>query len=218
MNNVLQVLKLDIYTVKTAYSKIFMVYVISLFIGLQTQSIVPIFMIMFLSVSYSGFPFSIIEKNDCGKLYGILPIHRKEIVIGRYFFAFFSGLLNLIISIVLALTLALLTRQGIDIFTLLLSISLTFCYYCFAAGVSYPVYYKFGFSRSFIWTALPMYLLVLLIVFIAQRTNLDETFGKVLQYFANHYILLLFSALILGIAMLIISCYISYGIFKNKEL
>jgi hypothetical protein len=218
MNNILQALKLDIYTIKTAYSKIFMIYIISIFIGLQTQSIVPIFMIMFLCVSYSGFPFSIIEKNDGGKLYGILPIHRKEIVIGRYLFALFSGALNLIISIILSLSAAILTKQSINIFALCFTISLSFCYYCFAIGVSYPVYYKFGFARSFIWTMLPMYLLILFFVFIAQRINMAETLGKALEYFINHQFLLLFSGLTLGIIILIISCYISYKIFKNSEL
>jgi hypothetical protein len=218
MNNVLQTLKLDIYTVKTAYSKIFMIYIISIFIGLQTQSIVPIFMIMFISVSFSGFPFSIFEKNNCDSLYGILPIHRKEIVIGRYFFAIVSGILNLIISLILSFIATLLTKQGIDIFILFLSIALTFCYYCFAVGISYPIYYRFGFSRSFIWTVLPMYLLLLFIIFIAQRTNIAEIFDKALQYYANHNILLLFSGFILGIIMLIVSCFISYKIFKNKDL
>jgi ABC-2 type transport system permease protein len=218
MNSIFQILKLDYFTVKTAYSKIIVVYFISILLGLLTMPIISIILIMFFCVSFSGLTFSIIEKNNCEKLYGILPIHRREVITGRYLYGFISGIVNLIISIILAYIIATFSKQQIDAFTLSLSITFSFCYYCFAVSISYPIYYKVGFSKSYIFITLPLYLLILLITFLSEKTNFIETIGQILQYFSNHYILFLFYGFILSIFMLIISAIISYGVFKNSEL
>jgi len=218
MNRVFQALKLDYCTVKTSYSKLIMIYFISILLGLLTQPIMPIIMIMFFCVSFSGLTFSIVERNGCEKLYGILPIHRREIIIGRYLYGFLSGIVNLIISIILAYIIAILSKQQIDINTLSLSITLAFCYYSFAVSISHPIYYKIGFSKSYIFITLPLYLIILLIAFLSEKTNFVETIGQDLQYFANHYILFLLYGFILSVVMLMISAVISYGVFKNSEL
>jgi len=218
MNNILNILKLDFFTVKTSFSKIIMVYSISILLGISAQPIVPVFLIMFFCVSFSGLTFSIIEKNGCEKLYGILPIHRREIITGRYLYGFIFGAVNLLISILLAYITALFSKQQINTFALLLSITAAFCYYCFAVSISHPIYYKIGFSKSYMFITMPLYLLILLIAFISEKTDFSETAGKVLQYFSDHYILLLFYGFILSIFMFIISAVISYGIFKNSEL
>ena len=218
MNSVFKVFKLDHCTVKTSYSKMIMVYFISILLGLLTQPIMPIIMIMFFCVSFSGFPFSIIEKNNCERLYGILPIHRREIIIGRYLYGFISGIANLVISIILAYIIAIFSKQQINISILSLSITLAFCYYCFAVSISYPVYYKIGFSKSYIFITLPLYILILLIVFLSEKTNFIETISQNLQYFSNHYILLLLYGFILSMLMLIISAITSYCVFNNTKL
>jgi len=218
MNRIFLALKLDYCTIKTSYSKVIMVYFISILLGLLTQPIMPIIMIMFFSVSFSGLTFSLIEKNNCKKIYGILPVRRREIIAGRYLYGFILGIVNLIISIVLAYIIAIFSKQQIDNITLFLSITMAFGYYSFAVSISYPIYYKIGFSKSFIFITMPLYILILLIVFLSERTGLFETIGQNLEYFINHYILFLLYGFIFSIFMLIISAIISYGIFKNSEL
>jgi hypothetical protein len=63
-----------------------------------------------------------------------------------------------------------------------------------------------------------LYLLVILIVFLSERTNFVEVIDQAIKYFYNHYILLLLYGLIFSIVILMISAYISYGIYKNLEL
>jgi ABC-2 type transport system permease protein len=218
MNRIYQILKLDYYAVKSSYSRIIMIYIISLLLGILTHPVLPVFMIMFFCVSFSGLSFSLIEKNNCIKLYGILPIYRIEIIIGRYLYGFLTGIVNLIISLVFANFAAILTNQQIDIYTLSLSITMAFCYYCFSVSISYPIFYKFGFFKSYIFISLPLYLLILLAVFLSERTNLIKITEQDLHYFLNHYTLFLLFSFILSIFMLIISAVVSYGIFKKSEL
>jgi hypothetical protein len=218
MNSIFQVLKLDYYTIKTSYTKIFMVYFISILLGLLTMPIMPIILIMFFCVSFSGLPFSILEKNNCEKLYGILPIHKIEIITGRYLYGLISGIINLLISVIIAYIIAIFSKQQIDVFTIFSSITLAFCYYIFSVSISYPIYYKISFSKSYIFIMLPLYLLILLIVFLSKRTNFIETVGEILKYYSNHYILFVLYGFILNIFLLIISGIISYSIFKKTEL
>jgi hypothetical protein len=218
MNNIFNVLKLEFYIVKSAYARIIIIYFVSILLGLLTQPIIPVFLIMFFSVSFSGLTFSLIEKNNCEKIYGILPIRKSEVITGRYFYAIIFGLINLIISLILANIIAILTKQQMSTFTLILSISLTFCYYCFAVGISYPIYFKFGFSKSYIFITLPLYLLVLLIIFLSERTEFAKIINQGIVYFLNHNIQFLFFGFVFSLVLLILSAFVSYGIFKKLEL
>ena len=218
MNNVLQILKLDYCIAKTSYSRIIMVYFISILLGLLTQPIMPIIIIMFFCVSFSGLTFSIIEKNNCEKLYGVLPIQKGEIITGRYLYGLISGILNLVISIILAYIIAALSKQQIDSFSLFLSITFAFCYYSFSVSISYPIYYRIGFSRSYIFITMPLYILILLFAFISEKTNFIENISQILRYFSSHYVLFFLYGFILSVFMLTISSVISYIVFKNSEL
>jgi hypothetical protein len=173
---------------------------------------------MFFGVSFSGLPFSITEKNNCEKLYGILPIHKSVTIAGRYLYAVVFGIVNLLISVILAIMITVLTKQQMGPFILFMSISLTFCYYCFAVGVSYPTYYKFGFSKSYIFISLPLYLIILLVVFLLERFDFTETVDQIFQYLSSHYVLALFYGFILSMVLILMSAFISYHVFRNTEL
>jgi ABC-2 type transport system permease protein len=218
MNRIFQVLKLDYFTVKSSLPRIIMIYIISILLGMSTQPVMPVILIMFFCVSFSGLSFSITEKNKCEKLYGILPVRRIEIVIGRYLYGFLTGIVNLIISIIFAYLIAAFTNRQIDILLLSFSITTAFCYFSFSVSISYPIFYKFGFSKSFIFISLPIYLIVLVVTLLAEKTDLFDTVNLNLIYFVNHYFLFLLFGFIISIIMLIVSAGISYLVFRNSDL
>jgi hypothetical protein len=185
---------------------------------MSIQPVLPVILIMFFCVSLSGLSFSLIEKNKCEKLFGILPVRRIEIVIGRYLHGFLTGIVNLIISIIFAYLIAALTNQQIDIILLSFSITIAFCYFCFSVSISYPVYYKFGFSKSFIFISLPLYLIILAVTLLSEKTNILENVSLNLLFFIDHYFLFLLFGFIISIFMLIISAGVSYLIFRKSEL
>jgi ABC-2 type transport system permease protein len=218
MNRIFQVLKLDYFTVKSSLPRIIMIYIISILLGMSTQPVLPVILIMFFCVSFSGLSFSLIEKNKCEKLFGILPVRRIEIVIGRYLYGFLTGIVNLLISIIFAYLIAAFTNQQIDILLLSFSITIAFCYFSFSVSISYPVYYKFGFSKSFIFISLPLYLIILVVTLLAEKTNILDNVNLNLMYFVEHYFLFLLFGFILSVIMLIVSAGVSYVIFRKSEL
>ena len=218
MNRIFQVLKLDYLSVKSSLSRLIMIYIISILLGMSTQPVLPVILIMFFCVSFSGLSFSLIEKNKCEKLYGILPVRRIEVVIGRYFYGFFSGIINLIISIFISFLIAAFTNQKIDNLLLCFSITIAFCYYSFAVSISYPIFYKFGFSKSFMFISLPLYLLVIVFTLLAEKTNLMDNVNLDFMYFVEHYFLFLVLGFVISVFMLVISAGVSYLVFRKSEL
>jgi len=218
MNRIFQVLKLDFLTVKSSLSRIIMIYIISILLGMSTQPVLPVILIMFFCVSFSGLSFSLIEKNKCEKLYGIIPVRRIEVVIGRYLYGFFTGIVNLVISIIFSFLIAAFTNQQIDILLLSFSITMALCYYSFAVSISYPIFYKFGFSKSFMFISLPLYLLVIAVTLLAEKTNFFDIVNFDLQYFIDHYFLFFVLGFVLSVFMLMVSAGVSYVIFRKSEL
>lgn len=48
----------------------------------------------------TGYTFSITEKNSMERLFGILPVRKSELVIGRYVFVLALGAMALVLSII----------------------------------------------------------------------------------------------------------------------
>lgn len=46
------------------------------------------------------YPFSVTEKNHMERLYGILPLRKSELVVGRYIYVISLGMTALIISLI----------------------------------------------------------------------------------------------------------------------
>ena len=48
----------------------------------------------------TGYTFSVTEKNSMERLYGILPVKKSEMVMGRYLFVIVLGVIALVVSLI----------------------------------------------------------------------------------------------------------------------
>ena len=48
----------------------------------------------------TGYTFSVTEKNSMERLYGILPVKKSEMVMGRYLFVVVLGAIALVVSLI----------------------------------------------------------------------------------------------------------------------
>ncbi len=218
MSNIQNVVRLDFYTVKSIYRMTLITYFISILLGAVTQPIIPIFLIMVFGVFYSGMVFSIYEKNHLDKLYGILPLRKSDVVIGRYLYCFLFGITQAILAGIISYVISRATEIVPDNFAITATLSLSFIYFCFATGVAFPIYFKFGFSKAYIFTMVPMYLIFIGGVFLSRKPNALNSFKNILLYFSAHQVLLLLSGIAIGLILFGISGIISLGIYKNYEV
>ncbi len=218
MSNIQSVVRLDFYTVKSIYRMAVLTYLISILFGFIAQPVIPIFLIMVFGVFFSGMVFSIYEKNHLNKLYGTLPLGKSEVVIGRYLYAFLFGIVQAIFAGSISYVISRVTKIVPDNFTLTATLSLSFIYFCFAVGVEFPVYFKFGFSKAYVFTMVPIYLVFIGAVFLSRKANALNNLKNIFIYFSAHQVMLLLSGIGIGLILFVISGAISCSIYKKTEL
>lgn len=103
MSNILKSVKLDHDIMKSRYPMFILGYVIGILFAVLSKT--PIFgtaIVMVMAAPLIGQYFSIYEKNNLEKLYGVLPLRKSEVVIGRYLYALCIVVINGIIATILA--------------------------------------------------------------------------------------------------------------------
>lgn len=218
MSNIQNAVKLDFYIVKSTYRMAVLTYFISILFGFFTQPIIPIFLIMVFGVFFGGMVFSVYEKNHLNQLYGILPLRKSDVVIGRYLYTFLFGIIQAILAGIISYVISRTTETVSDHFALAVTLSLSFIYFCFAIGIAFPIYFKLGFSRAYVFTMVPIYLIFIGVVFLSRKTNVLDHLKDILLYFSVHQALLLLSGIGIGLVLFTISGVISYSVYKKSEL
>ena len=103
MRNVFKSMKLDYYVLKGNY-KIFLLfaYLIGAALGVLTKYTYMMGMIVLLISAVSGTTFfQVYERNNLSNLYGMLPLKKSEVVLGRYIYTLMFGIINGIVAGVL---------------------------------------------------------------------------------------------------------------------
>ena len=219
MNRALNATKLDFFAATSSMRTTVLMYVIALVVGVATG--LPVFTLgltMVFSIFTAGLVFSVHEKNHSDRLYGILPLKKSEMILGRYLFALVIGFANIVIAIILTLLASFIRSVDLDAFSFYGVLSIGFVYFCLAVGVMFPVYLKFTFAKAYVFTSLPMYLIFLGAILLSMKTNVLDNMGGFLQFFRDHLYLAPVFGLILGLALLIVSMLIANLIYTRKEI
>ena len=163
----------------------------------------------------TGYPFSITEKNAMERLYGILPVRKSTIVVGRYIFVFTLGIMALVVSLLahpLVLRALGETVRTSDIIGAAIGGLFLFTLY---TVFQIPGYYKFGSIKGRVFMYIPVagFLITLFLLpkFSSVGTNIAMTAG-------HSPALLAACAIVCVILMYAVSIWFSIRIMKNKEM
>jgi hypothetical protein len=212
-------MKLDAYILKPYYKAFIVLYVIASVIGALTKiQVLTIVFIMIITAPFIGLYFSVYEKNGLSRLYGILPLGKTEVVIGRYLYALFLGIANGIVSVVQAYIISYFTGVEIDYLTLITVISVSFLYFCLFVAVLFPIYFRFPFSKVYIFANLPLYLIGVAGIFVIKKTDFLKNLGNTIQYFTSNQNMIWVMGFGAGLILLAISLYLSNLTYKKNEL
>ncbi len=163
----------------------------------------------------TGYTFSIVEKNAMERLYGILPVRKSDLVVGRYIFITIMGLTALIFSLIVHPVI--LTFLGVPISAAEFAGAATIGIFLFALYTVFqlPGYYKLGSIKGRVFMYIPVagFLATLLLI-----AKLPAGEGRLLSAVIHSPVLLMLSAVIFVAAMYAISILVSIKILKNKEM
>ncbi|WP_407312296.1 acyltransferase family protein [Desulfosporosinus sp. SB140] len=217
INNILKSVKLDHEIMKSHYL-MFMIDLIGVFFAVMTK--IPMYgalIIMVVSTPIAGQYFSAYEKNNLEKLYGVLPLRKSEVVIGRYLFALCIVVINGIIAAAVAYIVSTLTNKGVNSLEFLTYLSCGFLYACLMVAVIFPLYFKFSFSKVYIFSNLPFYLIFVILFLLTRKTNVLQQTGLTSHYLASHFGMIAAIGFGLGLTLLALSCLLSSALIEGNR-
>ena len=221
MNRILTAAKLDFYAGKSMLAMTAVLTIIAVIIGVAAHG--PAYAMMFMmvfGVTSSGSVFSVHEKNHSDKLYGILPLKKDEMIIGRYLYALCIGAAYIGAAGILGAVIWKIMGSNADLNLLgyWATIGIGFLYYSFAVGVAYPIYFRFTFAKAYVFTMIPMYLIAVLFLVLTKRSNLADTLAQIVKFFTAHVSLAPIFGLSAGLILLVVSAIIANLIYTRKEI
>ncbi|EMS71973.1 ABC-2 transporter permease [Ruminiclostridium cellobioparum] len=219
MNRVYNAVKLDLYTAKSSLPTFAIAVIAVIFIGAVTKqpSVITVIAMMFATALGSTI-FQINEKNNLDKLYGVLPLKKLERVLARYLYALILGICCTAIMAIAAMILYRALNITMETLPFLAVLGFSFAYYCFAVGISYPIFTRFSFSKVYIFTMAPMFILFFLLILLSKQPGFLTDMSKAVQFFSAHQYLLILCCVGVGLVFLAISLSISYSLSRKKEL
>lgn len=219
MSNVLKSMKLDIYVLKSYCKTFLMVYVIGTVVStlVRVPAVVGAFVLV-IAAPFTGMYFSTYEKNNLSKLYGILPLGKSDTVVGRYLFALLWGGANGIVAAALALVLSRVVNGRVDSLTMNAVLLVASLYFCLMISILFPLYFRFPFSKVYIYSNVPFYLTIPGTIYLVRKTDFLKNISQAVQYFSAHTGAVWAGAIGVGLILLAVSCAVSVQLYKQVEL
>ena len=216
MSNILKSTKLDIALVKPYFKIIcFTLLLPIVFTAINRSLLTGVSFAMCFIAMTTGYTFSIAEKNNMERLFGILPVRKSELVIGRYVFVLALGLISLIISLTAQPLVLKVLGETVGVFDIVTAAIAGVFLFALYTVFQIPGYYKYGSIKGRVFMYIPVagFLITLLLI---TKSPVGES--KLLFTVINSPILLMLLAVIFVIAMYIVSILVSIKILKNKEM
>jgi hypothetical protein len=221
MQSIGKLLILDYYVLKVLFRFIAIALAAATVIGCVTQPAMLIVVILTFSAFILSVLFSVAETSNFNKLYGTLPINKKEVIIGRYAFSLLVVSILSIIAVALYSLSSLLLKAEIEWTNGALYWGGAFIIAALFISIQYPFYFKFDYSKAMIMSILPFILLFMIGFPVLGRLMKDAGFTnaitKIITHFESHVILLILCVISIGLILLTLSCLISILLTKKKR-
>ncbi len=219
MSNVITSMRLDFYIQRSSYKPIFALgYALAIVVGVVTRTpYATVLIAMVISAAFTSFVFLVSEKNHLGRLYGTLPLRKSELVLGRYLYALLFGLGNAIAASLLTVVISLVTGKTLAFLDLSAYLCATFLYFCLFTSIVFPVYFRFGFSKNYLLTNVPLYVLYAVGFGLVRKGNLKDLSG-VIRFFTENPRMIWLCGVGGGLALLALSYGLSRLIYRRHEL
>jgi len=219
MHRTFSAAKLDFYAGKSMLRVVVVLVLIAVTVGMAVHGPdYAMMLVMVFGVTSGGSVFSVHEKSHSDKLYGILPLKKSEMIMGRYLYALAIGVAYIILAAILGFIIARVTGTSVSALNYWATLAVGFTYFGFATGVAFPLYFKFSFAKAYVFTMIPMYLLAVLFLIVTRKTNFVSNLGQIARFFTAHLYLAPLCGLVGGLLLLAISALISNALYTGHEI
>ena len=216
MSNIWRSVKLDFSLVRPYVKTIcFTIALPVAFAAINRSLMTGISFAMCFTAMISRSMFSITEKNDMERLYGILPVRKSELVIGRYVFIIILGIFALLFSLITHPVI--LSSLGENVSAFDIAVAAVFGIFLLALYTVFliPGYYKYGSIKGRVFMYIPV-VGFLVTLFWVTKIPIDNS-GWLITVLSSPVMLILLAVLSVVI-MYVISILVSVKIVQGKEV
>lgn len=212
MSNILKSTKLDIALVKPYFKTICFTLLLPIVFAAINRSLLTgvSFAMCFIAMT-TGYTFSITEKNSMDRLFGILPVRKSELVIGRYVFVLAMGLLSLIISLIAQPLVLKVLGETVGVFDIVTAAIAGV--FLFALYTVFQIKYGSIKGRVFMYIPVAGFLVTLLLL-----SKMPAIGNSIISVVESSPILLVLLAVFAIVVMYAVSIFLSIRVMKNKEM
>ena len=216
MSNILKSAKLDIALVKPYFKTICFTLLLPIVFAAINRSLLTgvSFAMCFIAMT-TGYTFSITEKNSMDRLFGILPVRKSELVIGRYVFVLAMGLLSLVISLIAQPLILKVLGETVGVFDIVTAAIAGAFLFALYTVFQIPGYYKYGSIKGRVFMYIPVTGFLVTLLLLSKMPAFGNSFISVVE---SSPILLVFLAVFTIVVMYVVSIFLSIRIMKNKEM
>lgn len=216
MRNIWKSVRLDFSLIKPYGKTICFTMVLPVVFAAVNRSLMTgiSFAMCFIAMT-TGYTFSIAEKNDMERLYGILPVRKGELVIGRYVFVMIMGLTALVCSLIIQPVMLAILGENVTTLEFLSALVAGIVLFALYTVFQLPGYYRFGSIRGRVFMYIPV-AGFLAMSFLTARIPANG--GGLLTAVIHSPILLMVLAVVLVVVAYVISILVSVRIVQNKEM
>lgn len=215
MSDMLKAARLDFFLVRRYIKSILIILLYPMAIAVLNKELLNgiAFGVCFISMT-SSYPFTISEKNGMNRLYGLLPISKKHMVLGRYFYTCTVGLLSLVFQLLVCpLILRVLGTAVSPTDILITALTGWFLFTLFTAFLL-PGLYKFGSIKGRFFMFIPA---VVFIAILALATFGGFSAGSVVNAVGGNPFVMAISVVLFCAVAYVLSISVSVRIYEKKE-
>jgi hypothetical protein len=217
MNNIFDSIKLDYYILRTFSPGALLSSVgIATLAGIISSSPgLIIGIVLMVSAFFMGGLFAVVEKNNINKLYGILPVRKQQIVIGRYLLTLFVGVLNAAMATILTYFVSFILDIKLSYLTLIGWLFGSFFLFCLLVSMQFPIYFRYEFSKVSSISNMPA--IILFIIGSALIKKRPELFQQTINFFIDNQYMIWLIGIVGALLLLGVSMFLSYALSKKRD-
>jgi hypothetical protein len=97
----------------------------------------------------------------------------------------------------------------------LIYLSGAFLYFCLMVSILFPLYFRFDFSKIYVFINLPFYVIFVFTIYLTRKNGVLKNLQQTIQYFTSHQYMICVTGFGIGLILLLISCPVACLVYKK---
>lgn len=212
MNGLLNAIRIDHRIMRPRYPILLALLAIGVFVGsMAGNPLITILLTTLISAPVGGSYFATFEANRLDHLYGTLPLKRSAAEAGSYAHTIGLVTVNGLLASLAAWCIGLVQHLDLPGGAVADVFALSFLGATVYIGLLFPVYLSVPFSKVYIFTNVPFYLVAVGILYVVKRTDWLTHLAPVTDFYETHPWWASVLTLAAGLALLAVSWSVAHA-------